>query len=388
MDRRKKQQGAVSIFAVIFSALFMAVLTVGFIKLMIQDQQQATNNDLSQSAYDAALAGVEDAKRVIRASQSGNTAATAALSDKPKSEDCRVITRSGILGGASSDRETQIRTSSDRGREFNQAYTCVNIHMQSPDFIYKAPEDSSELVPLRAAEDFHRVVIEWYRRDDERNQGRADAANLHRGIALGALPKAEDWRADKGKDNVPPLMRAQIIHPNATGVTGDIFTRFDNTGGTLFLWPRVFTHASEPSSVGLPARATNGNSHFKNEPVIATCSKDFGFSGEYSCKAIIDVGHVVRASSEYAFLRLNSLYKGASIKVSLYNKANRMVAFDGVQPVVDATGRAANMFRRVEARLRIGEDFKYPDSAVEVINSLCKDFSVHDTGAVNGVCRP
>ena len=57
MDKRK-ESGAASLFAVIFSAMLLTILAAGFVKLMLKDQQQAINNDLSQSAYDAALAGV------------------------------------------------------------------------------------------------------------------------------------------------------------------------------------------------------------------------------------------------------------------------------------------------------------------------------------------
>ena len=68
MGKKDQQTGVVSIFAVIFSALIMSILTVSFIRLMVVDQKQASDNDLSQSAYDAALAGVEDAKGVSSSS--------------------------------------------------------------------------------------------------------------------------------------------------------------------------------------------------------------------------------------------------------------------------------------------------------------------------------
>ena len=75
MGKNARQSGAVSLFAVIFGAMLLTIVTIGFIKLMIMDQRQSSNNDLSQSAYDAALAGVEDAKRVVRAAQTGNNQA-------------------------------------------------------------------------------------------------------------------------------------------------------------------------------------------------------------------------------------------------------------------------------------------------------------------------
>ena len=82
------------------------------------------------------------------------------------------------------------------------------------------------------------------------------------------------------------------------------------------------------------------------------------------------------------------LYKGGSVRISLLNSIGNVVKFDGVQPAVDSTGRAANIFRRVEARLEMGSDFNYPDNAVELNNNLCKDFSVSESNYIPGSCQP
>jgi hypothetical protein len=380
MGRYARQSGAVSLFAVIFGAMLLTIVTIGFMRLMLMDQRQASDNDLSQSAYDAALAGVEDAKRVVRAAQTGNMQAAGVLSGPI---NCNMIAASGVVGGSTSG-ETIIQTGSGAGKKFDQAYTCVKIAMQSQDFIYKAIEDKSQLISLRAVSSFNKIIIEWYRRDDESNLNAENAVNTEISTT-GELPTKDKWNS-----NTPPLVRAQVISP---GSTFNLAT-LDTTGVTSFLRPNVLRSdvVSQSGTVvsGKSSdrpRATDGNEH-NNGTNIISCSKTFRFSGEYSCKAVIDVDEVP-AGSESVFLRLVSIYKGGSIKVSLQKSDGTTVNFDGVQPIVDSTGRASNLFRRVEARLQIGDDFAYPDNAVELKNSLCKDFSISGSGAAAvGRCKP
>lgn len=65
-----------------------------------------------------------------------------------------------------------------------------------------------------------------------------------------------------------------------------------------------------------------------------------------------------------------------------------LVQFNGVQPSVDSTGRASNLYRRVEVRLRLGDDFPYPNYAADIENNLCKDFTVTVESASGGTCNP
>lgn len=380
MGRGIRQSGAVSLFAVIFGAMLLTIVTIGFMRLMIMDQRQSSNNDLSQSAYDAALAGVEDAKRVVRAAQTGNIQAAGVLNGPI---NCNMVAASGVVGGSTSG-DTIIQAGTGAGKRFDQAYTCVKITMKSQDFIYKSIEDKSQLIPLRATSSFNKISIEWYRRDDESNLGGANAVNTEISTT-GELPARNSWYS-----NTPQLMRAQLINP---GPTFNLST-LDTTGVTSFLRPNVLRSdvagqdgTAVSSKTSDRPRATDGNEH-NNGTNIVSCSKTFKFSGEYSCKAVIDVDEIA-AGSETAFLRLTSIYKGGSVKVSLQKTDGTIVNFDGVQPIVDSTGRASNLFRRVEARLQIGDDFAYPDNAIELKNSLCKDFSVSGSGsAVAGRCKP
>lgn len=94
------------------------------------------------------------------------------------------------------------------------------------------------------------------------------------------------------------------------------------------------------------------------------------------------------AASNNAVLRINSLYKGANVRVTMQGQDGSRVMFDGVQPIVDSTGRASTLFRRVEARLRMGVDFAYPSYVVDIENNLCKNFSVDASSASGSGCNP
>ena len=56
------QEGAASIFIVIFTTILLSIITLSFVRIMVSESNLTINYNLSQSAYDSALAGIEDAK--------------------------------------------------------------------------------------------------------------------------------------------------------------------------------------------------------------------------------------------------------------------------------------------------------------------------------------
>jgi len=136
MFSRRKESGAVSLFLVVFAMLLITVVTLGFLRIMLNDQQQASDNDLSKSAYDSSLAGVEDAKRELiyyrTVCGTGDTALCNAIRNRINSDVCNVGVSDVVDVTANKEVLVQQQQSAN-DKNLNQAYTCVKINLDTPD---------------------------------------------------------------------------------------------------------------------------------------------------------------------------------------------------------------------------------------------------------------
>ncbi|MBH1956693.1 hypothetical protein I8H84_03910 [Candidatus Saccharibacteria bacterium] len=389
------ERGAVSLFVVIFTALIVTVMTVSFIRLMIDGQRSASDADLSRSALDSAQAGVEDAKRALvkyRSCLSGSsdpTTCASLVATLPTDKSCQVLQNSGIVG-APADKEVIIKQS-DGDEKLQQAYTCVKVEINSDDYIGTIDQDKSRIIPLRGVSEFNQIRIKWFTIDDLANpEDRIDLPALSSDPSAGfELPKQADWPS-----NQPALMRTQLIQ------YGDSFTldQFDKSEGgdsnsnTLFLYPdqvgaKSYSFLSDgrrSASSGL-LRSVTCDPNFSKETSATT-------GRQYACETIITLPKAIGASSEKqrtAYLNLMGLYRSSNnFKIELLNSsggvtsAPNVVKFGGVQAVVDSTGRANDKFRRVESRVELDANtFQYPTSTSNTSAGFCKNFFVTDAAA-------
>jgi Tfp pilus assembly protein PilX len=390
--RQKRQQGAVSLFVVIFATLLITIVTVGFVQLMLRDQQQATSTDLSQSAYDSALAGVEDAKRLLlldqacrngTASSSVNcTAITAALTPTAGESQtaCDTLSQAGIV--TETNGETIIQQSTgDNSAALNQAYTCVKIGVNTSDYKGSIDTNQSDIVPLRGVGTFDSIELSWFSREDVSTE--TDTIEFPTtGADISLPPEGSEW-----PDNNPPLLRAQLMQMGG----GFKLTDFDDSqpgnrsnANTLFLYP---------SATGLVTKdfALDARRSPSNAPQKIQCHTSF-LQGEYACTTTITLPQPIdgNTASRNAYLRLTSLYNGAHYSIKLKN-GTQDVQFNGVQPLVDSTGRANDLFRRVEARVELVGDFTYPEAAIDMEGDLCKNFVITNEEAgykPSSTCTP
>jgi hypothetical protein len=370
-QQRYRESGAASIFIVIFASLLMMVITLSFVKLMLSDQMQSTTNDLSQSAYDSALSGVEDGKRLLLLQQSCNGATPpsgavcAAANAAIAAGKCDTIQAGLATGGGN---ESQVGTAA-----LNQAYTCVKIITDTFDYEKLLPMGQSQIVPLESVAPFDSVVISWFSKDDISSGATVNFPTA--GITT-PLPPANGWPV-----NAPPIVRAQFMQ------TGNSFTLADldaaGHANSVFLYP--FKNVGATS---LPDISTNTRRVAPPAgPAGVKCTT--AFVSKYACTITIAYSPPAAGSfaDRHAALRLNALYSDTHYSVQLYKGATP-VAFNGVQPIVDVTGRANNMFRRVLARVELAGSFVYPEAAIDMKNDLCKNFSVTSNSYTPNTCDP
>jgi hypothetical protein len=381
--KERKDRGAVSLFVVIFAALLITTITITFVRLMVQNQQQAIANDLSKSALDSAFAGVEDAKRAIvtlRNRCTGNAAGSAecvnlarALND---SSLCDSMQQAGIAGSPG-DKEVLVKQ--NEGDELLlQAYTCVKVQMNTPDFIGSVTPNASRLIPLRSSGPFNQVTVEWFSQKDlQTSLGETNPSNAPVDLSLDdKLQKLADW-----PKNRPPVLRVQLIQ------FGDSFNLSDFNSSSN-------GQADNQALFLIPSKVGRNNASFADDVrqshISASleqirCDQTFSSSsnnGQYACSATITLPDPIGGNStnRRAYLRLSEIYNSnTTFRITMANNAATPVFFNGVQPLIDSTGRANDLFRRVRSRVELDASAVVPvEAAVDITGSLCKTFLVTD----------
>jgi Tfp pilus assembly protein PilX len=391
-----RQRGAVSIFIVIFTALLVTIVTTSFVQIMLRNQQQASNNDLSQSAYDSAMAGVEDAKRaLVKLKQCSRNAA---LPGCPAVQN--LVTRGNIdcevLGqGASQARVVDFVDGEVTVGDptLNQAYTCVKVDVQTEAYNGKLSPNQAVVIPLIPVGDpnaVDAVRISWYSQADLPDG--STAPSLPAGIP--DLPQNDETAWGR---TVPPIMRSQLIQFDGNSTIS--LNAFDaGNARTRLLYP---LSGGGTANFADDNRRTAGT----NSLVPGGCQNSFWYNG-YACSVVVAIpGGFTAPQQREAYLQLAGYYirSGGTMNYSVELCASTVCAasdiidFDNVQPKVDATGRASDLFRRVRASVTVspaGTPDPFPEATVTTTN-LCKDFFITNNAAQygpdatgGGVCEP
>jgi hypothetical protein len=319
--------------------------------------------------------------------------------------DCNQFRAALDLGGSESDdtnayKNKEITVQKDAGadEDMNQAYTCIKVILETDDFLGTLGQGQPDLVPLvpetdssGARKQIDTIEVSWY---TEADAGGKTVVRSPAGASASLRPLHQTEAAWNGSTTAtaPSLMRFQLIQVDSTFSLSD----FDGGNsaqtdrGTVLLYPYVGDLAISPYYVGNSAvyRAVDA-------PVFANCENSF--NKQYACTAKLKLPYTKQGNTLPAglFAKLTAYYHSQTgYKVVMKDAAGNIIKFDSVQPLVDATGRANDMYRRVESRIQLSGDAVLPEYSVDMNSKgdasgkFCKELTVTDQAAdtSNGSC--
>ena len=408
-----RESGQASMVTVAMFMMLFAAIAVSFTFVVISASRQALNDSLQSSAKIAAESGVEDAKRLIvycYNKRSGGSYTTpdaqqlcsqviGKLSTELEGMKCDYIleqmkNKAGIDGVEEEDngRGYRVRVGNNGGgkNENNEYYQCLKIATKTDNYQGVVNNlGKSVIVPLRVvdinnqAAVIDRLEIEWHR-NVTGNDG-DDLAEMNGANGTG-LPKATTWNSS----NRPAVLRVERVGVPKNNFTLDSLAESDTA---LTLRPsesgngkggyRLGDYTPQYPSSNKDKIAPNSQYH-KGVPIVEAYCQNGGNNNDYACKTIFNKESLYTDKTYY--LRINAIYRSTHFKITAYQGNNKLY-FDGVQPLVDVTGRSSDSFSRIQARLKPSFDKNadstnwWPEYVIDTNGKVCKDIEVqYDTG--------
>lgn len=389
---KKFKKGAASFYMVAFSTLILIIIVTSFAAVIISEVTRTANDDLSQSAYDSALAGVEDAKIVaynyqkcVNGESTDSDVWCSNIVEAVRAENAECDMVGKILGRYDDDSDVSkgvlIRESSV-SNNMAQAYTCVKVTLPSN---YVASVDSSRPKVIKTkfehgvAEKVKWVTIRWFLNDQDANLNYKNFNDEGNVVFTNSSQTA-----------LPPTISISMLQ-TAGNFGLDDFAKVDGdktNRGTLYLVPTdsddVAASSNDTHAAGYIdginkidktgfVKSNDGTA--KNLPYAVLCQEE----GDYACEVKIEIpepiGEGTRNPDTFVFVVMlpngspatefsldfecddicshhTIVSEDGSEELIETNKAE----LDGVQIKIDSTGRANDMHRRVEVRLENESD--------------------------------
>lgn len=366
------QSGIAAIFTVVFFTILISVIILSFVQIVSQDQRQVTNADLSNSAYDSAEAGVEDAKRALEKYRIDcvKTATPASNCDSLYKN-----ATNGALSGAQCDSfqrlastlnlnlqgsEVKVATNT-QDDDLAQAYTCLKIELDTLDYVRSVDSNQTILIPLKIVNDdtFDQIAINWFDKKD------SEVPTIPTDTSSFDLPETRDWPG-----STPPILRVQVVAVDRNAPNID---DIDQDAKTVFLHP--YSNAS--SNVVQMRNADAVRRSQKNSPVSVLCQS----TTTYACNILLTEFEPLSGGVYDYYLRVTPIYNNATIQIVPINTSSATpLRFDGVEPLVDSTGRANDVFRRIVSRVTFEDELSTLNGGAgfDVTQGLCKQFEIAD----------
>jgi len=305
--------------------IVISLIVLGFAQVSRREQRQSLDRQLSAQAFFAAESGVNDVRDIISKLPAGT--------DIPEKTSC--------------DEQDVYTTNPNIDLAKQVSYTCLLVSARLNDIKadLEADGDSKTETLQSAGAPIKTMHIKWVPatappQSDVNSKCKPTvpaSANFERNVSSGG------WNCPYG------VLRMDIVPT-------DSLSRSNLTVNqkTMFMYPTsAFGSGSQDYS------ASGGTVPAMKCTAAAGCN--------------IYITNMPPGVSSYA-LRLNAIYVGGTFDITATDAGGTSVELKNAQVLVDATGKAQDVLRRIQVRLPLVQSGKTPDYAIESASSVCKRF--------------
>lgn len=349
---RLNERGMVSIMVTMILMLVITLIVLGFAQISRRNQRQALDRQLSTQAFYAAETGVNDVHELIKQRlDAGNT-----VVEKTTCKDDGTDNSYVNINGSQHTLDAAAKVE----------YTCVMVDPNPTSLQYSDLSSTSSIVPIKSAD----------------------------GSNIGDLTLTWNSKANTGTP-VNGCPTTQVFPPSSSWPCGYGVVRFDlvPTGGNglnaVNLMQKTMTSFLIPFSSG-------GSTSIPYSEGTANTNNRVGVRCDNS-KCAMTIQNV---NSNNLYLRIASLYKSSSLQITGTKVGGAgTIKFEGAQAVIDSTGKAQDVLRRIQVRMPLDSQSKneLPDHAIQTTDAICKRFAVADgyfdsivpgVNSTNPLCQP
>jgi type II secretory pathway pseudopilin PulG len=331
----KDQSGLAAIIVVLIVIVLLTMIVFTFARISQRNQRQVLDRQLDTAAYYAAESGINDAREWIRQ----NPTAVKETCDMPPPEP----------GWPNASEEGKLD-----GEELS--YPCVLVTPVPDSLKYDNVESGdSRVLPVKPiGGNLSSIEIAWQEVGGGTN------------FSCPSNNPKEDWNCDPGilQIDLIPLQQGSSINRDY----------FINRTMTVFARPSAGS-VDENGTVGYATARGFGN---QGATVSAKCNSA---SSSKHCRLKIENFSDPGFTPNSAYIKVTPHYKSADIEVCSPECGSASEGLVGAQWVVDSTGRAADVLKRLQVRLS-AETYENNQpvfsNAIHTAQSICKRFEIGD----------
>ncbi len=323
------QKGVASILVAGVFVVIISLVVTSFALLMRREQRQALDKQLSTQAYYAAESGVNAAVKAL---------------DKNTSLAISDCSDTSSLG------------TNDLGNGLQ--YTCVLIDNKPGELLYSPVSTEKSTILKLNASGARTINISW--EDNTNKQNYVTDANEHPLPAAASVGPLEEEVLNSG------VLRLSLM-PITEPITRE---KLREETQTLFLYPNL-NNTTGQIGEHTYAKGKEGQGVF----VDGQCNPANSDSDDTTYDCNIKITNLPEGVDSY-YIRLKSIYTPHSVEITADNGAGNQIQLPGTQAVIDATGKANDVLRRIQVRVPLKADYSYPEFGLETTNAICKQLTL------------